>query len=95
MKKVYSENKDKGFVVLGISLDQKEDALRSFVKENDVPWPQVSDFKGWSNHVAKEWCVRSIPFTVLLDRKGVIRYTNVRGEDLPPAVAKLIAEPKE
>jgi hypothetical protein len=36
--------------------------------------------------------VEGIPFTWLVDRKGVLRYIDLRGDELDKAVAQLIAE---
>ena len=38
------------------------------------------------------WQVRAFPTTVVIDKAGVIRFRDARGEQLDQAVAKLLAE---
>ncbi|HET6201396.1 MAG TPA: TlpA disulfide reductase family protein [Planctomycetota bacterium] len=92
---VYRKHHDRGFEILGVSLDRKEEEkkLRDFVKAQGVTWPQVFDGKGWEAEVANRYKVRSIPATFLLDRQGKIHRVGLRGEALDRAVAKLLQAP--
>jgi thiol-disulfide isomerase/thioredoxin len=83
---------DKGFEVVGISLDQDKDALQSFVKEKDMAWPQYFDGKGWDNEISTRYGIDSIPAMWLLDKKGMLVSTDAR-EDLDGGIAKLLAAP--
>jgi hypothetical protein len=47
---------------------------------------------GWSADFAEDWDIRSIPAIFVLDAQGVIRYKNIRGEDLEKAVNALLSE---
>jgi len=60
--------------------------------ELGMAWPQVYEGGGWETRLAKENDVKSIPATYLLDRKGVVRFRNLRGEELAKRVAELLAE---
>ena len=79
---------DKGFEIIGISLDESKDKLQAFLKENSMTWPQFFDGKGWENELAQKYGINSIPATYLLDAKGNIIDSNLRGEALDAAVAK-------
>lgn len=82
--KAYQKFKAKNFEILGISLDDettKERWLKA-IKEDQLVWQQVSDLKGWQSDVAELYHVRGIPQNFLLDPKGVIIATNLRGEEL-------------
>lgn len=92
VKGAYEEFHGKGFEILAISLDESEEKLRSFVKEQSLPWTQCFDGKGWQNEVAALYGIKSIPATFLLDRAGKIRFKNLRGAELKKRVAELIAE---
>ena len=83
---------DKGFEVIGVSLDQDKDALQSFVKEKDMAWPQYYDGKGWDNEISTRYGIDSIPAMWLLDKKGMLVTTDAR-EDLDGGIAKLLAAP--
>ena len=90
----YNAFKDKGFTVLGVSLDQPtgRDAWLKAIEDDKLDWPQVSDLKFWDNEVAKLYAVNSIPANFLLNPEGVIVEKGLRGEALMEALAKHIAE---
>ncbi len=88
--KLYADYKNKGFDILGVSLDQKKDAWLKAIEEDHLTWNHVSDLKGWGNEVAKLYGVSSIPHTVLLDKEGKIIAKNLRGEELRAKIAELL-----
>jgi thiol-disulfide isomerase/thioredoxin len=81
-----------GFEVVGVSLDQDKDALESFVKEKNIPWPQYFDGKGWDNEISSRYGIDSLPVMWLLDKRGMLVSTHPGG-NLDAAVAKLLAAP--
>lgn len=91
VKAAYEKLHDRGFEVVAISLDDKESALRRFVKEKELPWPQHFDGKGWANRFAGRYGVFSIPTMWLVDRRGNLRDTNARF-DLERRVTALLGE---
>jgi peroxiredoxin len=88
----YKKYHSKGFDILGVSLDQDKAALAGFIKKNDMTWPQYFDGQGFDNALAAKYGIQSIPSTYLIDQKGNIIATNLRGEELETAVAKAIGE---
>jgi thiol-disulfide isomerase/thioredoxin len=61
------------------------------IREDKLKWPwHVSELRSWSSNVAQQFGVNSIPKTYLLDRNGVIRYTNLRGAELEAKVFELV-----
>jgi len=83
---------DKGFRIVGISLDSGKSAMNRFIKETGMTWPSYYDGKGWGNLVAKKYRIRSIPTTFLLDKQGKIREIGLHGGALAGAVRKLLDE---
>ncbi len=79
VKAAYQKLHDQGLEVVAISLDEKESALRRFIKEKVLPWPQHFDGKGWENQFAVRYGIFSIPTMWLVDKRGNLRQTNVRG----------------
>jgi peroxiredoxin len=82
--RVFNQYKDKGFDVLGVSLDQpgaKEKWIKA-IHDDKLTWTHVSDLKFWDNDVAKLYGVRAIPFNLLLDKNGNIIGRNLHGEEL-------------
>jgi thiol-disulfide isomerase/thioredoxin len=83
----------KGFDVLGISLDQPNDAakLKAFLTANHMPWPQIYDGGYWNSKVPVEYGVQAIPFSLLIGKNGKIAAVDPRGPALAPAVQAALA----
>ena len=92
MKDVYAKFKDKGFEIIGISLDREKEPLDNYIQEEELGWKFAYSGQYWSDPTAKAWGVNSIPSMWLVDRKGKLRHFGVREEALVEAVEKLIAE---
>jgi thiol-disulfide isomerase/thioredoxin len=88
--KVYNQYKDKGFTVVGVSLDDKEKNWKKAIGDDKMPWTQVSDLKGWKNEVAVYYGIQGIPTTFLVDPQGRIIAKNLRGEALHKKLAELL-----
>ncbi len=88
--KAYESHHAKGFEIIGISLDQDEKKLKTFIEDKKMTWPQFFDGKGWGNKLAGKYGVNSIPATYLLDGEGKIIGKNLRDEALEQAVAKAL-----
>ena len=78
----YNKYHEKGFDILGVSLDREINAWRNAIKQDGLPWHHISDLKGWQSAHAALYSVTSIPQTLLVDRKGNIIARNLRGEQL-------------
>jgi peroxiredoxin len=78
----YNRFKDKGFTVLGVSLDQNKDAWLGAIQADNLTWTHVSDLKGWGNEVGKLYGVTGIPQNFLIDKDGKIVAKDLRGAAL-------------
>ena len=87
IKAVYEKYHDKGFEIIGISLDTDEATLRKFIKENQLPWRQVFDGKQWETRLVQQYGIRSIPAQFLIDREGRVISVKARGERLGDLIA--------
>jgi peroxiredoxin len=85
----YQKYKDKGFDILGVSLDNNKDKWKQAVEKDNLTWTHVSDLKGWQSDVAHKYSVTSIPFNVLLDKDGKIIAKALRGPALEAELAKI------
>jgi thiol-disulfide isomerase/thioredoxin len=86
----YQKYHDKGFEIIGVSLDSDQQALRTFIKQNNMTWRQYFDGQGWDNKLAVKYGIESIPATVLLDGNGKIIGRDLRGEQLTDSVAAAV-----
>ncbi len=80
--KAYHKYSPKGFTVLGVSLDDNAEKWKKAVADDNMPWTQVSDLKGWKNEVSTYYGLQGIPANYLVDPNGVIIARNLRGADL-------------
>jgi len=87
----YQKYHDKGFEIIGVSLDQDRQKLLDFTKENGMTWQQFFDGQGWNNKLAVKYGIESIPMTFLLDGNGKIIGKDLRGPELTDAVAGAVA----
>ncbi len=87
---VYNKYHDKGFEVFSVSLDKDRDSwLKAITKDNLIWINHVSDLLYWKSAGAATYGVTSIPYTVLIDKKGKIVAKKLRGEDLENKVKEL------
>jgi thiol-disulfide isomerase/thioredoxin len=87
----YKKLHDKGFEIVGISLDRDKNALLQFIKQKELSWPQYYDGGAWENKVSAKYGINAIPAQWLIDKRGIVRSTNARA-DLEDQVTKLLAE---
>lgn len=80
--KAYNQYKEKGFTILGVSLDNAKAAWVNAIEKDGMPWTQVSDLKGWNNDVAEKYGIKAVPANFLVGPDGKIVALNLRGESL-------------
>lgn len=80
--KAFENYKTNNFTVLGISLDKDKEKWLKAIAKDKLDWTHVSDLNGWDNSVAKQFGVKSIPFSILIDPTGKIIAKDLRGEKL-------------
>jgi peroxiredoxin len=90
---VYNDFKNKGFGILGVSLDRDEYAWKKAIKNDNLTWHHVSDLLYWENSAAKIYGIRSIPANLLIDPNGIIIAKNLRGEALRKKMEEIFDQP--
>ncbi|GEP96400.1 TlpA disulfide reductase family protein [Chitinophaga cymbidii] len=86
----YHQFKDKNFTILGVSLDKSRGDWLEAIEQDGLVWTQVSDLKGWGNEAAQLYGVRGIPQNFLIDPKGKVIATNLRGKALEQKLAAIL-----
>ena len=104
MQRLYNEYRDKGVAFIGVSHDDPEaegglEALKAFVAERKIPWPQY--YQGMDSRRAltaestgdfsESWGVSSIPAVFLIDAEGKLVSTEARGK-LHTLIPRLLEE---
>lgn len=83
----YKKFSDKGFEILGVSIDTDNQAWQTACDEDQLPGIQLID----TNHqVAEIYCVRQIPCTFLLDIDGTIQCKDPVSERLFSDIKSLL-----
>lgn len=83
LKKIYEKYKENNeFEVIAVSLDSVASDWHRAVLEDNLDWNNVSDLKGWENAVAKKLAIQAVPFSLLVDREGMIIGRDLRPEEI-------------
>lgn len=91
VKALYDRYADRGFEILGVSLDGNKDRWIKAIADDKLNWLHMSDLKKWKSAHAALYGVRSIPDTILLDAEGKIIARGLRGEQLEAKLAEIFA----
>jgi len=86
----YHAYKDKGFTVLGVSLDGNPGSWMRAIQEDHLEWTQVSDLREWGSEVVGLYRIRAIPTSYLVDPEGIIIAKNLRGRELEAFLKKTL-----
>jgi peroxiredoxin len=92
VRQAYRQYKDKGFTVVGVSLDEEKASWMQAIHQDHLGWYQLSDLRGWRNAVAEQYGVQSLPANVLIDRNGIILDRNLTGDRLADTLAEIFRE---
>ena len=86
----HNKYRDKGFQVVGVSLDKEAEAWRAAIEADKLNWPHLSDLKAWQSAVCVEYNISSIPANFLVAADGTILAKNLRGEALQVKLEELL-----
>lgn len=92
VKAAFEAFKEKGFGIVGVSLDNDGEAWKKAITDLGITWPQMSDLKGWECAGAALYGVRAIPATVLVAQDGTILARDLRGEAISEKLIELLGE---
>jgi thiol-disulfide isomerase/thioredoxin len=104
----YKKFRDRGFEVVGVSLDTDKNALDQFVKgenptKQELQWITLFWSQGtenaaespYENPLAKQFGVDGVPSTFLVDQEGKVVSLGVRGERLGKKLEELLGTPDD
>jgi peroxiredoxin len=87
---LYNEFHAKGLNIIGVSLDKDAAKWKEAIAKDKLTWSHVSNLQFWTDPIAVLYNIKSIPATYILDEKGVIIASNLRGEELRTKLASLL-----
>lgn len=92
----YETYHDKGFDVLGISLDEDQEAVEGFYQARKLPWqtlfkPDYAEGEdGWDHPMAVKYAINAIPRAILVDQEGKVVSVAAYGDTLDKHLAELL-----
>ncbi|HKY32465.1 MAG TPA: TlpA disulfide reductase family protein, partial [Candidatus Polarisedimenticolia bacterium] len=91
LRAAYQRYRKRGFVVLGISLDQDPATVRHFATLHRMDWPLAASGLGMGDPLVRHYSIQALPMSYLIDREGIIRGRALFGADVERAVGRLMA----
>ncbi len=92
VKKVYDTYKDRGFDVIGVSLDNEKSELQDYLEKKDIPWRQVFSGAVWGDPVVQQYKVTGVPEPWLIAKDGTLISTDARGAALEHLVSESLKD---
>lgn len=94
LKKAYGHYHKRGFEIYALSLDTKEQAWFKALEEENVPWVNVVDYRGFEGDGPQKYGVKGIPSSFLIDQNGTIVASgqDVRGFGLDEKLEELLGK---
>lgn len=96
LKRIYDTYKDRGFDIIGVSLDTDETKLCNYLKENNIQWRQIFSGLERQDPLVKQYDVKSIPARWLIGKDGKLiaheaRHKLISREGREPDLERLVA----
>jgi len=96
VKKNYERYHEKGFDVVGISVDRDRKAIEGFLKKEELPWTTLHENKPGARHpMANYYGVVGIPTVILVDREGTVVSLRARGKELGRLLEEMLGPVEE
>ena len=84
---------NKPFAIIGVNSDRDLEKARATAVKKSISWRSFwNGEEGTRGPISKKWRIAGWPTTYLIDKDGVIRHKNLRGEALDKAIEELMAE---
>ncbi len=82
LKQIYNKYKRRGLEIYQVSLDQSREAWTTAIKQEELPWINVSDLKYWNSVAVPLYNIYNLPASFLIDRSGKIVAKDLNKDDL-------------
>ncbi|RFS20682.1 AhpC/TSA family protein [Chitinophaga silvatica] len=90
VRNAYAKFHEKGFEVIGASLDTDKEKWLKAVEADGLTWTQLSDLKGWKSPLVDKFGIKGVPFNFLVDPQGKVIAKDLRGDALIATLEKVI-----
>ncbi len=82
LKSIYEKNKDKGFEIYAVSLDNNKSKWRQAVRYDELTWINVSELSFPESSATTIYNVNKVPTSFLLNSKGEVVARDIYGKEL-------------
>ena len=94
MKKNLERFGDKGFIIVGINMDDTREAFEKCVENKEITWVNIvseeEGKRGWDAPMADYYGITGIPTAILVDQKGKVVSLRARGVELDKMLESLL-----
>jgi thiol-disulfide isomerase/thioredoxin len=97
LEALYNRYHDRGFEIVGVSIDDSREDLVNFLKENKLPWKIINSSikkkdseKEFDHPLADQYGIDGIPALYVLNRDGKVISITARGPELTALVDNLM-----
>jgi TolA-binding protein/peroxiredoxin len=78
--------------IIGVSIGVERKETAMYKAQAKVDWTLIHDGKGIDGRIPRLFDVRALPSMIVIDRKGMLRFYNIAGQDFRNCIAKLLEE---
>ena len=90
VKRLYDKHKENGFTIVSVHTTRGGERADTFVKKHEIPWAVAVDD---ADKTAELWgALAGKPDYYLIDRRGILRFADIKNTDLERAVTLLMDE---
>ena len=89
------EFSDEEMRVVCISIDYERKEWEAACLDDNDQWIELCDFKGWNTQAVKGLDIRSVPYTVLVDKNRKVQGRDLHGEELKERALRLVQQAKD
>jgi thiol-disulfide isomerase/thioredoxin len=92
---LYEKYKDKGFEILGISIDDKSNKWIEAIRKDKLTWPQfIDEGPPFGGKASRLYNIRALPSIFLVNQNGVIIAENISLDQIETTVSRLLNQQK-
>jgi peroxiredoxin len=87
---LYNKYKDKGFEMMGVSMDKDKEKWTKAIVKDQLQWVQLIDPNAFDGEMARYYDIEAIPANFLLDKEGKILGVGLSPGEIEEMIKKLL-----
>jgi thiol-disulfide isomerase/thioredoxin len=90
IKDLHTAYHPKGLEIIGVSLDDIRGEWINAIRQDDLPWIQISDLQGTLTPIIPYYEINTLPLSVLVDQQGKIVKRKIPFDELESVLGSLL-----